>query len=417
MKNKSQVFVWSLFDFANSSYAVIIVAFVFAVFFTDVVCRKLPIGDFYWSLGINISMIISAVLNPVCGALADHSSNKKGFLMFFTALAIIATAFMYFTGPGTIVFALFLFILSNIGFQTGLTFYDAFISDMVEEKYYNKVSAIGYAVGYVGSLAALVLVFPFKDNPNMLFVLTALFFLVFSVPIFVFLKEKKINPEAAKQKINYFTYGFKKVFDTLKHINKYKNLRNYLLSFFLYIDAVNTIIFFSGIYASKTLGFDLIELAIFFIIVQITAMLGSFLFGYIGDKIGVLRSIFITLIFWIAIIIAIFFFIEKDSYLYIFNFKIHLFFIIGGFAGTFLGSTQALSRALMTKLTPLEIKTEFFGFYALFDKTSTLLGPLTFGLVSWLSGSQKIAVLSVGVFFVLGFALLKTVKEKSAEIE
>lgn len=415
MKNKGQVFVWSLFDFANSSYAVIIVAFVFAIYFTDVVCQKEPIGDFYWSLGINISMIISAILNPVCGALADHSSNKKSFLLFFTLLAVVSTALMYFTSAGTVAFALSLFIISNIGFQTGLTFYDAFISDLVEEKYYNKVSATGYAVGYAGSLVSVIMVFPFKDRPDVLFVVTAVFYFLFSLPLFLFLKEKKIHPDIASQKINFFTYGFVKVYDTLRHINNYRNLRNFLISFFLYIDAVNTIIFFSGIYASKTLGFTITELAVFFIIVQITAMLGSVLFGFIGDKFGILRSIVITLIFWIAIIFFIFFFIEKESYVIISNLKIHYFYIIGGFAGTFLGSTQALSRTLMTKITPLEIKTEFFGFYALFEKTSTLLGPLTFGLVSWLTGSQEIAVLSVGVFFLLGILMLKNVRESSSD--
>lgn len=414
MKNKGQVFIWSLFDFANSSYAVIIVAFVFAVYFTDVICMKQPVGDFYWSLGINISMAISAVLNPVCGAIADHSSNKKSFLLFFTILAVIPTALMYFTGPGTILFALFLFIVSNIGFQTGLTFYDAFISDMVEENYYNMVSGIGYAVGYIGSLVSVVLVFPFKDRPDLLFVITSVFFLLFSLPLFFLLKEKKIRPDAGREKINYFTYGFAKVFDTIKHIGNYRNLRNYLIAFFLYIDAVNTIIFFSGIYASRSLGFSMTQLAVFFIVVQITAMLGSFLFGYIGNKTGILRSIVITLVFWILIVASIFLFIEKDSYITVAGMNIHLFFIIGGFAGTFLGSTQALSRALMTKITPLEIKTEFFGFYALFEKTSTLLGPLTFGLVSWLSGSQKLAILSVGIFLISGMIMLKKVREEKA---
>lgn len=411
MKNKGQVFVWSLFDFANSSYAVIVVAFVFAIYFTDVVCGKMPIGDFYWSIGINISMIISAILNPVCGAIADHSSNKKSFLLFFTLLAVIPTGLMYFTGEGTIVFAILLFIISNIGFQTGLTFYDAFISDMVEEKYYNTVSGVGYAVGYIGSLVSVILVFPFKDRPDILFVITSVFYLVFSLPLFVFLKEKKIHPGIATQKINHLTYGFLKVFDTIKHINNYRNLRNYLISFFLYIDAVNTIIFFSGIFASKSLGFTIPQLAVFFMIVQFTAMLGSFLFGFIGNRTGILRSIVITLIFWILIVFSIFFFVEKDSYFFIAGLKIHFFFIVGGFAGIFLGSTQSLSRALMTKITPMEIKTEFFGFYALFEKTSTLLGPLTFGLVSWLTGSQKIAVLSVGIFFLCGILMLKKVKE------
>ncbi|MBC8485156.1 MAG: MFS transporter, partial [Bacteroidetes bacterium] len=170
MKNKSQVFFWSLFDFANSSYAVIIVAFVFAVFFKSVIAEAKPIGDFYWSLGINISMIVAAVISPVLGAIADRSSSKKKFLAFFSALCIVGTALMYFTGKGAIAFALFLFILSNIGFQVGLAFYDAFIPEMVEEKYYNKVSGIGYAVGYIGSLLSVVLVFPLKDNPNLLFV-------------------------------------------------------------------------------------------------------------------------------------------------------------------------------------------------------------------------------------------------------
>lgn len=399
MKNKSQVFVWSLFDFGNSSYAIIIVAFVFAVYFKEVISSGQSIGDLYWSFGINISMIISAILNPVCGAIADYKSNKKKFLLFFTLLCIVSTSLMYFTGEGTILFAIILFIISNIGFQTGLTFYEAFITEITEPPNYNKVSALGYSVGYIGSLVSVALVFPLKDNPNALFVVCAVFFLIFSLPLFLFLKEQKIEKE--KLQTGYVKYGFGKVINTLKNINKYRNLKNYLISYLLYIDAVNTIIFFAGNYASSTLKFSTTELAVFFLIVQITAMIGSFLFGYIGDKIGILKSIFINLIMWSLLTLAVFFTNDKIS-----------FYIIGGFAGTFLGSTQSLSRALMATLTPKESKTEFFGFYGLFDKTSTLLGPLTFGLVSYFSGSQKIAVLSVGVFFILGMLLLKKVKEK-----
>ncbi len=399
MKNKSQVLVWSLFDFGNSSYAVIIVAFVFAVFFKEVVASGESIGDFYWSLGINISMLISAVLNPVFGAIADYSSNKKKFLFLFTLLCVVSTSLMYFTGEGTIFYALVLFILSNIGFQTGLTFYDAFISEISEPKDYNKVSGYGYAAGYVGSVISVALVFPLKDNPNLLFAISAFFFLIFSLPLFLFLKEKKRPAENVK--INYIAYGFKKVQNTLKNINSFRNLKNFLFSFFFYIDAVNTIIFFSGIYASSTLNFTITELAVFFLTVQITAMIGSFVFVKIGDRIGIIKSIYINLIFWTLITLAVFITNDKNS-----------FFIIGGFAGFFLGSTQSLSRALMTFLTPQEIKTEFFGFYALMDKTSTLIGPLTFGLVSWLSGSQKLAILSVGFFFLVGMLLLHKVKVK-----
>jgi UMF1 family MFS transporter len=410
--NRNRVFIWSLFDFGNSSYAVIIVAFVFAVYFTDVVCEKSSAGDFYWSLGINISMIISAVLNPVGGAIADKVSNKKGFLLFFTLLCVIPTALMYFTGTGTVAFALLLFIVSNIGFQTGLTFYDAMIADVAEEKYYNKVSGIGYAVGYVGSLVSVLLVFPFAENYNLLFPVTAVFFLVFSLPLFLFLEEKKKNTGQRKNNyLQYAEYGIKKVIDTVVHIKKFRNLRNYLFSYFLYIDAVNTIIFFAGIYASKSLNFSISELAVFFIIVQFTAMLGSLLFAGIGDKLGIKNSINVTLLFWIAIVFFIFFFVDENSFFKLGEYKIHYFFPVGGFAGTFLGATQSLSRALMAKLTPPEIKTEFFGFYSLFEKTSTLIGPLTFGLVSLLTGSQNFAVLSVGIFFVLGMLVLRKVTE------
>ena len=135
MKNKSRVFAWSLFDFANSSYAVIIVAFVFAVYFTTVIAGNESIGDFYWGIGINISMIITAVLSPVCGAITDLTHTKKKYLFFFTMLSVIGTALMYFTGPGTVFYALVLFIVSNTGFQTGLALYDAFIPEMVDEKY------------------------------------------------------------------------------------------------------------------------------------------------------------------------------------------------------------------------------------------------------------------------------------------
>lgn len=399
MKNKRSVFVWSLFDFGNSSYAVIIVAFVFAVYFKQTVAGGTPEADFQWALAINISMIISAVLNPVCGAIADLTSSKKKFLALFTAICVAGTALMYFTGEGTVVFALMLFVISNIGFQTGLTFYDAFISEISEPHEYNRVSSTGYAVGYVGSLVSVLLVFPLKDDPNLLFVVCALFFALFSLPLFLFLKEQK-RTHAARE-TGLISYGFRKVARTLSHINDYPQLKFFLLAFFFYIDAVNTIIFFAGNYASTTLGFEVSELAMFFLIVQATAMLGSLLFGFIGDKLGILKSLFINICAWMAITAAVYFTNDKIS-----------FYMIGGAAGTFLGSIQSLSRALMTRLTPKEFKAEFFGFYALLDKTSTLLGPLTFGVVSMLTGSQKLAVISLGFFFAAGMLLLSKVKEE-----
>jgi UMF1 family MFS transporter len=177
-----------------------------------------------------------------------------------------------------------------------------------------------------------------------------------------------------------------------------------LISYFLYIDGVNTIIFFSANYAQTTLNFEIPDLILFFIIVQITALIGSFLFGWIADKMGTKKTLSFIIIGWAVLTFLIFFANDKTTFL-----------VIGALAGTFLGSSQALSRSFMGKLTPDEKKTEFFGFYSLFEKTSTILGPLTFGLVSWLSGNQRYAVISIVIFFAAGYLIFRKVDEVKTE--
>ncbi|MBI3396028.1 MAG: MFS transporter, partial [Spirochaetia bacterium] len=186
---------------------------------------------------------------------------------------------------------------------------------------------------------------------------------------------------------------------TIADLKNHPNLRNYLIAFFFYIDAVETIIVFASVYATSTLHFSLTELVYLFAVVQVTAMMGAFVFGAIGERIGLLRSLYINISCWILITGAVFFTNDKMS-----------FFVIAAAAGTFMGATQSVSRALMARLMPVEMRAEIFGFYALMDKTSTLVGPLTFGLVSWLTGSEKYAVLSMAALFVLGMVLLLRVK-------
>jgi len=399
------VFYWSMFDFANSSFATIVVAFVYAVYFKKVVAMDQPVADFYWSSAINISMIIVAVLSPVLGAAADFYSSKKKYLAFFTGLCIIATALLYFVGAGMITEGMLLFIAANIGFQAGLGFYDAFLKEITNPENYNKVSSAGYAIGYLGSLAALGAVFILQDAPRLTFVVCSALFLVFSLPIFLFVKEKKTFQTLTYEKhfFDFIKIGMGRVSDTMKHIKQYTNLRKFLLSYFLYIDGVNTIIFFSAIYAQTTLNFTILELVIFFVIVQITALAGSYLFGYLADKFGTKKILSMTILGWVILTVSVFLSQGRTS-----------FMIIGAFAGFFLGSSQALSRSFMSTLITDDKKTEFFGFYSLFEKTSTILGPFTFGLVSWLTGDQRIAVLSISVFLLTGYLLLRKVEEASS---
>ena len=398
------VFNWSLFDFANSSFATIVLAFVYAIYFKKVVAEDQPIGDFYWSAAINISMIAVAFLSPVLGAASDYFGSKKKYLVFFTFLSITATGLLYLITAGMIIPGMVLFIFANIGFQAGLGFYDAFIKDITDIDNYNKVSSLGYAVGYFGSLAALAAVIVLQDEPRNTFIACAVLFFIFSLPLFIFVKEKKIQHSDGLSASNFISIGIKRTLDTIRHIRQYKNLRTFLLSYFLYIDGVNTIIFFAGNYAQTTLKFSIPDLILFFVIVQVTALLGSFLFGWIADKKGTKQTIIFIILSWAVLTLLVFFANDKTTFL-----------IIGAFAGTFLGSSQALSRSFMGKLTPDDKKTEFFGFYSLFEKTSTLLGPLTFGLVSWLTGNQRYAVLSLLIYFISGLLLFRKVKEEKAE--
>ncbi len=399
MKKYKKIIAWSFFDFANTSYAIIVATFLYAVYFKKVVAQGESIGDLYWSLATSISMIITAIISPVLGAIADYSAGKKRFLLFFTLLCIFSTASLYFVNQGNILWGILLFVLANIGFEAGLVFYDAFLPEITEPKNYGRVSGYGFAAGYFGSIASLSLVFPFinDDKIRETFIVSAIFFLIFSLPLFLILKDSRKIVEHSE---SYLKIGYKRVWDTISHLKNYKNLATFLLAFFFYIEGVNTVIYFAGNYASTTMGFSEMELIYFFLTVQTTAIIGSILFGIIADSIGQKKSIIYTLIIWL-ITVFLAYVIETKSQ----------FYIVGLLAGAAMGSCQSISRSLMSLLTPPEKKTEFFGFYSFFGKSSAVVGPLVFGIVSYITNSQRFAIISIAFFFILGILILLKVQE------
>lgn len=419
-QSKFKIFVWTLYDFANTSYSIVVVTFIFAVYFKDVIAEKKHIGDLYWSIGISVSMLITAIIAPILGAISDYSAGKKRFLLLFTLMCIIPTSLLYFTGSGDIFYALILFIIANIGFEAGLVFYDSYLPEITTVKNYGRVSGYGFAMGYLGSLAVLAISFPFIQSELIkeTFPLAAGFFLIFSIPLFIYLRDTRKNVSPGK---SFIKIGFDRVYATLTHLRSYKNLATFLLAFFFYIEGVNTVIFFAGNYAATTLKFSMEELILFFIIVQTTAILGSVTFGVISDSIGQKKSISISLIIWIFTVLLAYFTSSSENNIVIYlsnkfditagQVIIYSFYFVGLLAGSVMGATQSTSRSLMSRLTPSEKKTEFFGFYSLFGKSSAIIGPLVFGFVSYLFGNQRFAILSVGVFFIIGLVILKFVKE------
>ncbi len=423
-ESKFRIFIWTLFDFANTSYSIVVVTFIFAVYFKEVIASNKPVGDLLWSLGISISMIITAIISPVLGAIADYSSGKKRFLLFFTLLCILSTAMMFFLSEGDILYALILFVLANIGFEAGLVFYDAFLPELTTPKNYGRVSGYGFGMGYLGSLVILLIIVPFIRNDMIkeTFPLSAAFFLLFAAPLFFFIHDSRKKVE---KKESYFKVGFGRVVTTIKNLKYYKNLVIFLLAFFFYIEGVNTVIFFAGNYAKTTLHFSMTNLIFFFLTVQTTAILGAVIFGIISDSLGQKRTIQITLYIWLFTILVAYItsgdgqmviYLSEKFNIAVQEFKQDSFYLVGLLAGTVIGATQSTSRSLMSKLTPYEKKTEFFGFYSLFGKSSAVLGPVVFGLVSYLTGNQRFAILSIAFFFIVGLIVLNYVKDTNGKV-
>ncbi len=406
---KKTLFSWLLFDFANTSFSVMMVTFAFPLYFKNVICEGEPRGDALWGASLGISMLIVAVISPVLGAAADFSGRRKRFLFVFTLFSVVATALLGLTGPGMVIIAVVLFVVANAGFEGGLVFYDAYLPEIASERSIGRVSGYGFAMGYLGALAILLLLFPLlkegivienMQNVTLSFFLVALFFAVFAAPLFFVLRDEK------KTAVNMHFVGrsIREVKYTISHIMNYPDLARFLLAFFFYNDAILTIIGFSSIYAQNTLGFTSGELIIFFMVVQTTAIFGSVIFGVITDKIGPKRTIVLTLIIWCVVIMMA---IATTDKLF--------FYYTGLLAGMSMGSSKAASRSMMARLTPPKHVTEFFGFYdGTFGKASAIAGPVIFGVISSLAGDQRIALASLLLFFVIGLFLILGVRSRAA---
>jgi UMF1 family MFS transporter len=406
---RAQIFVWTLFDFANTSFSVLIVAVGYSLYFKQIVAGGAGRGDFFWGLAVSISMLLTALIAPVLGAASDFTRQRKHYLFIFTFLSVICTALLYFVGENMILVGSLLFIIANIGFEGGIVFYNAFLPSLTEKENYGRLSGYGFAMGYLGSLVSLLIAIPLysggfaADNlPNvrLSFLLAAAMFFVFSLPLFLFLKEKK---QTAERPVSYLHEGYSRVIETLRHLTspQYKEIGKFLLAFFLYNDGILTVISFASIFAADTLKFSLQEILILFAVVQASAILGSLIFGWMTDKLGPKRTITISLICWIAVVVGSYFVNSKE-----------LFYVVGIVAGASMGGSQSASRSFMALLTPPDREAEFFGFYDGFcGKASAVIGTFIFGILSWATGSQRIAVVSVGIFFVGGLWMLRNVKE------
>ena len=397
--NKRQILSWCLYDFANSSYSAVIASVIFPVYFVKEIAISPAEGDLWWGRAISLSMAIVAFTSPIVGGISDYAGMRKRLLVTYSLLCVIAVGLLGFVERGMIFETFMLIVLANIGMEGALVFYNAYLPDIAPKDHHGRVSGWGFGLGYTGSVFAL-LIGMFLIEKGMIqfsWPMVSLFYLLFALPAFYLLPPD--NP--SRSPFRAALQGLKKTLKLLREILRIKKVRRFLLAYWLYKDGVNTIIVFSSIYASVTLAFTGAELVMLYLLVQVTAMIGSLALSVPTDRWGAKKVIVLSLLLWIGVTVGAYLIVDKQ-----------LFWGIAILAGLGLGSVQAASRALFSGFIPHGKEGEYFGVYAFTGKTSAIIGPALFGMISSATGSQRPAVLSVLVLFVAGLTVLFTVKAR-----
>lgn len=397
-----------MYDWANSAFATTVMAAVLPVYYSQVAGVDLPgnTATVYWGYTTAGALLITALLAPIMGAIADYSGTKKKLLMTFAALGIFATALLYFVTTGDWLMASLFFILGNIGFATSEVFYNSLLPHIASPEKMDQVSTKGYALGYLGGgilLGINVLMIELMSDKilatRLSFVTVSIWWAIFTIPILRNVREPKVKENIGPH-INPLTGGFKRVATTFKELRSYRELFLFLVAFWIYNDGIGTIIKMATIYGVE-IGIDQTTLIGALLMTQFVGIPFSFAFGRLAKYIGTKNSILFGLFVYTMISIGGYF---METALH--------FWILAFLVGTVQGGTQALSRSLFGSMLPKSKTGEFYGFYGMSSKFAGIIGPLVFAIVSQIAGSSRLSILSLIVFFILGAFLLSRVDEK-----
>lgn len=413
--DKKQIFGWVMYDFANSAYTTLIVTFIYSTYFVSAIAPDKIWGTALWSRGVTLTAILAAFLSPFLGALADHGNARKTFLFISTIIGAGGCAMLWFVTPGQVWQALFWFVLSNLAFEMGMVFYNAFLPDISNEKTIGRISGIGWGVGYIGGLLAMFVAMAGFINPEVPWfgvlresganiratcILVALWYTVFSIPLFVLVKSNPRSPKKIIGNAALVRAAFADLKTTFKDIRSYREIVKLLIARMIYNDGLVTIFAFGGIYAAGTFGFSFKEIMIFGIVLNVAAGTGALIMGIFDDKLGGKTTIQISnIILTLAVVLAA---CSPGR---------AMFWTAGVLVGFFAGPNQSASRSLLGRFVPREKENQFFGFFAFSGKLTAFFGPLFLGLLTQQFNSQRAGVGVVSVFFVVGSLILSRVNE------
>ena len=397
---------WSLYDWANSAFATTVMAGFFPVFFksywsagADVTASSFRLG-----LGNSIAGIVIMLLAPLLGAIADKGGARKKFLLFFTVMGVVMTAGLYFVHKGAWELAVLLYVAASIGFNGGNVFYDALIMVVAPSNKLDVVSALGFALGYLGGgllfafNVAMTLwpsAFGLADAAQAVqvsFIMVAVWWAVFSIPVMVFVKEPRMARD--HRTLDLIKDGFRQLRITFHEIRRLRMLFAFLIAYWCYIDAVDTIIRMAVDYG-LSLGFQAQNLIVALLITQVVGFPAALVFGKLGERLGAKTGIFIAIAFYIAITLWA---MRMD--------RVAEFYVLAAAIGLVQGGIQSLSRSLYASMIPADKSAEFFGFYNMLGKFATVLGPVLMGAVGVLTGNPRLSLLAVVALLVVGAVIL-----------
>jgi UMF1 family MFS transporter len=402
-----------MYDFGNSAFTTLVVTFIYATYFTKAIAPDEVTGTVLWSQGVTITAITVALLSPILGALADRGGYRKLFLLLATVISVFGSVMLYGPLPGAMTAALVWFVIANIAFEMGNVFYNAFLPDIATENNIGRVSGYGWSMGYIGGLVAMFIAmigFVNTDVPwfglskeagqsiRATNLLVAVWFAVFSIPIFLWVKEDKSRISSAGTPI--MRAAWSQLIETFRHIRKYRQALRFLIARMFYNDGLVTIFAFGGIYAAGTFAFTMEEIMIFGIVLNVSAGIGAFIMGFMDDALGGKRTIQISLV---GLILATLVAVLTHSRL--------VFWLAGIGIGLLVGPNQAASRSLMGRFSPSSKENEFYGFFAFSGKATAFLGPFLFGVFTKIFDTQRAGVWVVAILFIIGALILFTVNE------
>jgi UMF1 family MFS transporter len=401
-----EVWAWAMYDFANSGYTTVVITAVFNAYFVAVVAGNQTWATFAWTAALAVSYLLIMITAPLVGAYADAYAAKKRLLAVTTVGCVVFTAGLALAGPGELWLAIPLIVLSNFFYGSGENLIAAFLPELARSRALGKVSGWGWSLGYLGGLLSLGVSLAYvtwaqsrgqtaADFVPVTMLITAALFAVSSLPTFLFLKERAV-PQPHLQGAAIIQESFARLRHTLQHARRYRDLRRFLICTVLYQAGIQAVITLAAIYAQQAMHFTTQDTLLLILVVNLTAALGAFLFGHLQDRIGHIPAIALTLLGWM-IMVVLAWAAQGPA----------LFWVAANIAGVCMGASQSAGRALVGLLSPAARRAEFFGLWGLAVKLSAILGPITYGLVSWLSqGDHRLAILITGSYFLAGLLVL-----------